>query len=89
MEAARATWTDSRLDDLNDGVKGIDGKVTLLDQKMDAGFARLDRRVEKTNERIDNLNHSLARVAMVALASVIALLFAMVIGVIAILLGAH
>jgi hypothetical protein len=46
MEAARASWTDPRLDDLNDRVKS-------MDKKIDAGFARLDERIDGTNERID------------------------------------
>jgi hypothetical protein len=66
MEAARATWTDSRLDDLNDRVKG-------MDKKMDAGFARLDNRIDGTNERIDKLNHTMLQ-GMVALISIIAVL---------------
>jgi hypothetical protein len=66
MEATRATWTDSRLDDLNDRVKG-------MDKKMDAGFARLDNRIDGTNERIDKLNHTMLQ-GMVALISIIAVL---------------
>ncbi|MCW2979074.1 MAG: hypothetical protein JWO14_801 [Solirubrobacterales bacterium] len=71
MEAARATWTDSRLDDLNGQVKGMDKKMdagfvrldekmaegfTRLDDKMDAGFARLDERIDGTNGRIDAMS---------------------------------
>jgi hypothetical protein len=67
MEAARATWTDSRLDDLNDGVQGVDERVktmdskmdarfTRLDEKIDAGFARLDERIDGTNGRIDTMS---------------------------------
>jgi hypothetical protein len=59
MEAARASWTDPRLDDLNDRVKS-------MDTKMDAGFARLD-------ERIDKMNHTMLQ-GMVALISIIAVL---------------
>lgn len=59
MEAARATWTDSRLDDLNDRVK-------IMDAKMDAGFARLD-------ERIDKLNHTMVQ-GLIALIAIIAVL---------------
>jgi uncharacterized membrane protein affecting hemolysin expression len=66
MEAARATWTDSRLDDLNERVKS-------MDKKMDAGFARLDSRIDGTNERIDKLNHTMLQ-GMVALISIIAVL---------------
>jgi hypothetical protein len=68
MEAMRSTWTDSRLDDLNDRVKEMDGKITRLDTKVDAGFGRLD-------ERIDKLNHTMVQ-AFVALISIIAVLLA-------------
>jgi hypothetical protein len=68
MEAARANWTDSRLDDLNDRVKTMDAKI-------DAGFARLD-------ERIDSLHHSLVY-GMVALVSIIAVLLAAFLTVVA------
>ena len=66
MEAARATWTDSRLDELNNRVKSVD-------TKMDAGFKRLDDRIDGTNERIDKLQHTLV-LALVALISIIAVL---------------
>jgi hypothetical protein len=88
MEAARATWTDTRLDDLSDRVQGIDKKMddgfARLDQKMDDGFARLDEkidtglgrldeRIDGTNERIDAMNHTMLQ-GMVALISIIAVL---------------
>ena len=66
MEAARANWTDSRLDDLNERVKTIDGKIDRLDEKIDAGIGRLD-------SRIDALHHSLVY-GMIALISIIAVL---------------
>ena len=59
MEAVRATWNDSRLDDLNDRVKSMDVKI-------DAGFARLD-------SRIDKLNHTMIQ-GLVALISIITVL---------------
>jgi hypothetical protein len=59
MEASR--WSDDRLDDLNDRVKAMDAK-------MDAGFARLD-------SRIDKLNHTMVQ-GMVALISIITVLLA-------------
>jgi hypothetical protein len=68
MEAARANWSDPRLDDLND-------RATSMDAKMDAGFTRLDG-------RIDKLNHTLVQ-TMVALISVIAVLLSVLIGVVA------
>jgi len=66
MEAARASWTDPRLDDLSDRVKSMDTKI-------DAGFARLDERIDGTNERIDKMNHTMLQ-GMVALISIIAVL---------------
>ena len=68
MEPARSTWTDSRLDDLND-------RVTAMDAKMDAGFARLDG-------RIDKLNHTMVQ-AFVALISIITVLLAAFLTVVA------
>jgi hypothetical protein len=68
MEAARANWTDSRLDDLNDQVK-------RMDMKMDAGFARLD-------DRIDKLNRSLVH-GMIALISIITVLLVALLGIVA------
>ncbi|HVW48323.1 MAG TPA: hypothetical protein VHA76_14805 [Solirubrobacterales bacterium] len=57
MEAARATWTDSRLDDLSERVKGMDQKMDAgferLDQKMDAGFERLDQKMDAGYKRLD------------------------------------
>lgn len=68
MEAMRSTWTDSRLDDLTDRVKG-------MDKKIDAGFARLDG-------RIDKMNHTMVQ-GMVALISIIAVLLAAFLTVVA------
>ena len=48
----RSTWTDSRLDDLN-------GRVTDLSNRVDAGFARVD-------SRIDSLQRSMTQ-AVVAI----------------------
>ena len=75
MEAARATWTDSRLDELNNRVKSVD-------TKMDAGFKRLDDRIDGTNERIDKLQHTLV-LALVALISIIAVLLIAFLGLVA------
>jgi hypothetical protein len=66
MEAARATWTDSRLDDLNERVRDLSDRVTSLDSKVDIGFGRLD-------SRIDKMNHTMLQ-GMVALISIIAVL---------------
>jgi hypothetical protein len=68
MEAMRSTWTDSRLDDLNDRVKG-------MDKKIDDGFARLDG-------RIDKMNHTMVQ-GMITLISIIAVLLAAFLTVVA------
>jgi hypothetical protein len=99
MEAARATWTDTRLDDLNERVKGMDTKMderfTRLDAKMDAGFARLDRRIEGTNgridsmgDRVDKLQHAIIVVGGSLLAAFVAFLAA-ILGLIITLLVLH
>jgi hypothetical protein len=76
MEAGtmRSTWTDSRLDDLNDRVKG-------LDEKVDAGFVRL-------NDRIDRLQHTIMVVGGGLFAAFVAFLAA-IIGLIVTLLIIH
>jgi hypothetical protein len=74
IEAARATWTDSRLDDLNDRVKN-------MDRKMDAGFTR-------TNERIDKLEHTIIVVGGSLFAAFVAFLAA-ILGLIVTLLVTH
>ena len=71
----RSTWTDSRLDDLNDRVKRIDSK-------MDIGFARLDGRIDEVIARIDKLNHTMVQ-GMIALISVITVLLAAFLTVVA------
>ena len=57
MEAARANWTDSRLDDLNDRVGQIDEKMDAgfrrADEKMDAGFKRADEKMDAGFKRAD------------------------------------
>jgi hypothetical protein len=68
MEAARANWTDSRLDYLND-------RVESMDTKIDAGFARLD-------SRIDKLNQTMVQ-GMIALISIITVLLAAFLTVVA------
>jgi hypothetical protein len=68
MAAARENWTDARLDDLNDRVKN-------MDTKMDAGFARLDG-------RIDELNHTMVQ-GMIALISIITVLLSVLVGIVA------
>jgi hypothetical protein len=97
MEAARAKWTDPRLDDLKDTVAGVDEKVIRLDKKVDEGFARADKEVDdgfarldkkfdsglgRIDDRIDNLHHSIVA-AFVALISIITVLLGALVGIIA------
>jgi hypothetical protein len=97
MEAARATWSDSRLDDLKETVLGIDEKVVRLDRKVDAGYARHDEKLEegyarldkkidsglgRIDDRIDALHHSLVY-GMVALISIIAVLLTAFLAIVA------
>jgi TolA-binding protein len=99
MEAARATWTDSRLDDLSERVKVMDTKMdegfTRLDAKMDAGFTRLDERIDGTNgridamsDRIDKLQHAIIMVGGSLFAVFIAFLAA-ILGLIITLIVLH
>lgn len=74
MEAARATWSDSRLDDLSERVKS-------MDTKMDAGFTR-------TNERIDKLEHTIIVVGGSLFAAFVAFLAA-ILGLIITLIVLH
>ncbi len=80
MEAARATWTDSRLDDLNERVRDIDGKVTRIELRMEAGFGRLD-------DRIDKLNHTMVQ-GLIALIAIIAVLLSALVAIVAAHVGA-
>jgi len=71
----RSTWTDSRLDDLKEKVGAIEENLIRLDAKVDAGFARLDG-------RIDKLNHTMVQ-GMIALISIITVLLAALVGIVA------
>jgi outer membrane murein-binding lipoprotein Lpp len=60
------TWTDDKLDVLNDTVETLDGKVDTLEKKVDAGFARAeieyvrtDERFKAVGERFDEVNRQL------------------------------
>ncbi len=85
MEAARANWTDSRLDDLNERVGQIDANMDAgfkrADEKMDAGFNRL-------NDRIDKLQHSLIVVGGGLIAAMLTVLVA-ILGMVVTLLVTH
>jgi hypothetical protein len=60
MAAARQSWTDERLDDLN--------------RKVDQGFARLDADMRALNGRFDSLQRTLLQVGGVMTAALIGLI---------------
>ncbi|HEX3734789.1 MAG TPA: hypothetical protein VHU86_06490 [Solirubrobacterales bacterium] len=57
MESMRATWTDSRLDDLAD--------------RVDAGFARVDQDIREMRGEIGNLHRTMIQFAAVAIAALV------------------
>jgi Ni2+-binding GTPase involved in maturation of urease and hydrogenase len=63
MESMRATWTDSRLDDLAD--------------RVDAGFARVDEDIREMRGEIGSLQRTIIQVGGALGAGFIALLAAM------------
>jgi hypothetical protein len=74
-------WTDSWLDDLNERVGQVDEKVTRLDEKVDAGFTRV-------NDRIDKLQYSMIVVGGGLIAAMLTVLTAML-GMVITLLVTH
>jgi hypothetical protein len=59
VTSARASWTDERLDDLNE-------RVSDMGRRMDAGFERVDQDLRalrsETNARFDALHRTLLQV---------------------------
>jgi hypothetical protein len=66
MGEVRSTWTDERLDDFKDNVDGrldeLSNRVTDLGRRVDAGFERVDG-------RIDALQHAMVH-AFIAIGAV-------------------
>jgi hypothetical protein len=90
MESMRESWTDKRLDDLNQkvdrGFERIDADIhglrvetrtefVALRGEMKAGFDRVDERFERINERFDALHRLLIQSGGVLLAALVGLHF--------------
>jgi hypothetical protein len=90
MESMRESWTDKRLDDLNEkvgsGFERIDADIrglrvetrtefVALRGEMKAGFDRVDERFERIDERFEALHRLLVQSAVVLLAALVGLHF--------------
>jgi hypothetical protein len=75
MESMRESWTDRRLDDLNDKVDRIDVDVrahrvetrtefATLREETKSGFDRVDARFERMDERMDDRFDALHRLLL-------------------------
>lgn len=56
MESMRATWTDTRLDELNGHVISIDQRLRGVEQRvvgLEQGVEHVDRRVDELGHRMD------------------------------------
>jgi tetrahydromethanopterin S-methyltransferase subunit G len=71
MEAMRESWTDERLDDLNEKVDrhfeevrrrfdGVERRLDLADER----FARLGDGLVRVNDRLDSIQRSMAHLAV-------------------------
>jgi len=63
----RSTWTDSRLDDLN-------GRVAGLGNRMDAGFDRVNGRIDSLQRTIIQVGGALAVVFVGLIAAMLGLI---------------
>jgi hypothetical protein len=78
MESMRQSWTDERLDDFREDVAR---RFDETNQRMDAGFARVDAELQGLNGRFDALQHTLAQIGFmlaVGLLGVIVALFGVI-----------
>ena len=90
MDSMRESWTDKRLDDLNEkvdrGFDRVDGDIRAhrvetrtefiaLKGEMKAGFDRVDERFERIDDRFEALHRLLIQSAGVLLAALIGLHF--------------
>jgi hypothetical protein len=76
VEAARQSWSDDRLDDLN-------RRVENMASRMDAGFVRVDTDLRELNARFEALQRTLIQVAF-ALGGAVVTLVAALLGLIAV-----
>ena len=74
----RTTWTDERLDDLNqtvrDGFARNDAEHRAIRQEMREGFDRVDQRFDRIDqrfERIDERFDALQRALIIAMAGLV------------------
>jgi predicted nuclease with TOPRIM domain len=79
MHLMRETWTDTRLDDLNEkvdrGFERLDARMDRLETRMDRLEGRMDRLEGRMDEKFDALNRLIMRVGagiIIALVGVIA-----------------
>ena len=68
MMNPREKWTDERLDDLNEK---IDRGFADLKAEMKAGFASIDKRFEKIEDRFHALNRTLLGAGGVIIATLV------------------
>jgi hypothetical protein len=67
MQAMRESWTDARLDDLND-------KVDRGFERVDARFDRVDEKFDRIDERFEALHRLLVQGGTVIIAALIGLI---------------
>lgn len=75
MDGSRHTWTDARLDDFR---RDVDKRFDETNQRMDAGFARVDADLQAVNLRFDALNRILLQVGAAIGAALITLTASMI-----------
>jgi tetrahydromethanopterin S-methyltransferase subunit G len=80
MEAMRQSWTDERLDDFRGSV---DRRFDETNQRMEAGFAQVNSRLDSIESRLAGL-HQMLHQATVAFGVGLLGLIAALIGVIAV-----
>ena len=76
MESMRESWTDERLDDLNDkvdrGFERVDTDLRALRTEMRQGFDRMEARFDERFDALHRLMIQFCGVLIVALVGVVA-----------------